>query len=130
MNRLTTILDRVASELEARGLKKLAMEVDVVANTIDKAAGNTGEVGIAIVPLEKAKEYANKFYSEGAAKTAFLAAPKTPPKAPGHGEEDDKRDTAVPAAQGDRPKYMVDIPNFDANYLNLQKAIKNGRNHN
>jgi len=38
MKHLTTILDKVANELEARGLKKLAAEVDVVANTIQKSA--------------------------------------------------------------------------------------------
>ena len=35
MKNLTAILDRVANELETRGLKKLAFEVDVVANTLE-----------------------------------------------------------------------------------------------
>lgn len=35
MRHLTTILDKVANVLQARGLTKLAAEVDVVANTID-----------------------------------------------------------------------------------------------
>ena len=35
MKNLTDILDRVATELESRGLIKLAAEVDIVANTID-----------------------------------------------------------------------------------------------
>jgi hypothetical protein len=35
MNPLTTILDRVAHELEARGMKKLAAEIDVVTNTLE-----------------------------------------------------------------------------------------------
>ncbi len=38
MKHLTNILDKVASELETRGLRKLAAEVDVVANTIEKMA--------------------------------------------------------------------------------------------
>lgn len=40
MKHLTTILDRVASELEARGMVRLATEVDVVANTMEKEATN------------------------------------------------------------------------------------------
>ena len=35
MKHLTNILDKVANELEARGLKKLAAEVDVVSNSLD-----------------------------------------------------------------------------------------------
>lgn len=36
MTNLTYILDRVASELESRGLRKLAAELDLVANTLDR----------------------------------------------------------------------------------------------
>lgn len=37
MKHLTTILDKVATELAARGLIKLAAELDIVANTLDEA---------------------------------------------------------------------------------------------
>ena len=41
MKNLTNILDRAATELEARGLRRLAAELDVVTNTIEKMAEGT-----------------------------------------------------------------------------------------
>ena len=38
MTNLTAILDKVASELEDLGLKKLAAELDTVSNTMERAA--------------------------------------------------------------------------------------------
>ena len=35
MKNLTSMLDKVATELEARGLRKLATEVDTVSNTLE-----------------------------------------------------------------------------------------------
>ena len=46
MKNLTNILDRVATELEARGLRKLAAQVDTIANTLDKTAAEGNTVGI------------------------------------------------------------------------------------
>ena len=42
MKNLTNILDRAATELEARGLRRLAAELDVVSNTLDRGAGAWG----------------------------------------------------------------------------------------
>ena len=67
MKHLTTILDRVANELETRGLKKLAAEVDVVANTLEKTAAR--DFGISPIknivgPIGKTEEEYNKSLEE------------------------------------------------------------------
>ena len=46
MKDLTAILDRVANELETHGLKKLAFEVDVVANTLENGWTPHGNPGV------------------------------------------------------------------------------------
>ena len=43
MKHLTNILDKVASELQTRGLTKLAMELDSVSNTLEKTAWDMSE---------------------------------------------------------------------------------------
>lgn len=42
---LTRILDKIANTLEAQGLQKLAMQVDVVTNTLDGDAGTLRHLG-------------------------------------------------------------------------------------
>ena len=41
MKNLTSMLDKVAAELETRGLRKLATEVDTVSNTLERRAADT-----------------------------------------------------------------------------------------
>ena len=53
MNHLTALLDNVATELEARGLRKLAAGLDAVANTLESVGASTSEDTDILVYLDK-----------------------------------------------------------------------------
>ena len=53
MNHLTALLDNVATELDARGLRKLAAGLDAVANTLESVGASTSEDTDILVYLDK-----------------------------------------------------------------------------
>ena len=58
MKKLSSLLDSVASQLEARGLRKLASELDVVSNTLDRVAWDDDD------EYDRSEEYAEAAFNK------------------------------------------------------------------